>query len=143
MIRTMDIMSAAPVMNVFTICFSDRPPTIPMTIAMTKNHVEASSKYHWPMGRPVTTADQAWVMVLPSASYTPLSKKACDVRIKVAQRDEADDHDDEGESENAQNGLLTTSELDLLGGLGGSCAMGGLGVPSAPAKTGTWSPYRP
>ena len=58
MIRTTDIMSAAPAMKVFTICFSDRPPMMPITIAMMKNHVEASSKYQPPMGTPVTIADQ-------------------------------------------------------------------------------------
>ena len=58
MMRTTLIMSAAPAMKVFTIFFSDRPPTTPMTMAMMKNQVEASSKYHFPMGRPVTTADQ-------------------------------------------------------------------------------------
>ena len=58
MTRTTDIMSAAPVMKVLTICFSDRPPMIPIRTAMRKNQVEASSKYHWPMGRPVIRADQ-------------------------------------------------------------------------------------
>ena len=53
MMSTTDIMSAAPAMNVFTIFFSERPPTMPMTIAMMKNQVEASSKYQVPSGAPV------------------------------------------------------------------------------------------
>ena len=57
-------------MKVFTISFSERPPTMPMTIAMMKNHVEASSKYHWPIGRPVTIADQP-CEVWTSDSETP------------------------------------------------------------------------
>ena len=48
--------------------------------------------------------------------------------VEVGQRDEADDHDDEGECEGDENALLATGELDVLGDLGGSCAMGLLGV---------------
>ena len=46
MISTTLIISAVPLMNALTKRLSDTPPTIPMMIAMMRNQVEASSKYH-------------------------------------------------------------------------------------------------
>lgn len=46
-----------------------------------------------------------------------------DALVEVGQRNEADDHDDEGEGEGDQNILLTTGELDLLVDLGSSLAV--------------------
>ena len=52
-------MSAAPLMNAFTKRASDTPPIRPMTSAMSRNQVEASSKYQPPRGTPVRNEDQA------------------------------------------------------------------------------------
>ena len=46
MISTTLIMSAAPLTNALTKRPSDTPPMMPMTMAISKNHVDASSKYH-------------------------------------------------------------------------------------------------
>ena len=59
MMSTTDIMSAAPLMNAFTKRLSDTPPMTPMMSAMSRNHVEASSKYQLPSGTPVRKLDQA------------------------------------------------------------------------------------
>ena len=61
MMSTTDIMSAAPLMNAFTKRLSDTPPMTPMMSAMSRNHVEASSKYQLPSGTPVRKEDQAGV----------------------------------------------------------------------------------
>ena len=61
MMSTTDIMSAAPLMNAFTKRLSDTPPMTPMMSAMSRNHVEASSKYQLPSGTPVRKLDQAGV----------------------------------------------------------------------------------
>ena len=58
MISTTDIMSPAPAMNSSTISLSERPPTMPMMMARSKNQVVDSAKYHWPSGVPVRNADQ-------------------------------------------------------------------------------------
>ena len=58
MMSTTLIMSAAPLMNALTKRLSESPPMMPMTSAMMRNHVEASSKYHCPRGSPVRNADQ-------------------------------------------------------------------------------------
>ena len=95
---------------------------------MRKNQVEASSKYHWPMGRPVirqtSPGRRRTVGVVDSASVEEVG----DALVEVGQRNEADDHDDEGEGEGDQNTLLTTGELDLLVDLGSSLAVSLFGV---------------
>lgn len=121
-------MSAAPVMKVLTICFSDRPPMIPIRTAMRKNggslvEVPLANGQAGDQGRPATD-DGVTVGVVDSAGVEEVG----DALVEVGQRNEADDHDDEGEGEGDQNTLLTTGELDLLVDLGSSLAVSFFGV---------------
>lgn len=74
-------------------------------------------------GRPATD-DGVTVGVVDSAGVEEVG----DALVEVGQRNEADDHDDEGEGEGDQNTLLTTGELDLLVDLGSSLAVSFFGV---------------
>ena len=81
MMSTTDIMSAAPLMNAFTKRLSDTPPMTPMMSAMSRNHVEASSKYQLPSGTPVRKEDQAGVT---SSSETEVASTGSVIVVVVA-----------------------------------------------------------
>ena len=85
--------------------------------------MEASNGQAGDQGRPALN-DGVTVGIVDSASV----KEVGDALVEVGQRDEADDHDDEGEGEGDQNTLLTTGELDLLVDLGSSLAVSLFGV---------------
>ena len=67
MTRAMSRIPAAPLRKVLTIESPESPPAMPMTIAMNRNHVVHSLKYHWPSGTPVRMALQAVARLSPVA----------------------------------------------------------------------------
>ena len=70
------IMSAAPSRKPSTISFSRRPPNTPITMAMRKNQMDASLKYHSPSGLPVSRPLQGMTVHASAASsYTPPAVK--------------------------------------------------------------------
>ena len=58
MISTTLIMSEAPLTNALTETAFRHAADDPMMMAISKNHVDASSKYHDPSGTSVRNADQ-------------------------------------------------------------------------------------